>query len=100
MYCQCNCHPKAPISVCLLQYTSLIEHIITSKSFRSGYNSKHNIGNPHSGARAAFAFSEAKAIRYLISALVFSASEKPYPLKRRDRYLGQISFRGGWIATK
>src|SRR5437899_12420098 len=33
-----------------------------------GYNSKHNIGNPHPGARAAFASSEAKAIRYLISA--------------------------------
>jgi hypothetical protein len=65
-----------------------------------GYNSKYNVGNPHPGARASFTASEIKAIRYLISALVFSASEKPYPLKRRDRFLGQISFRSGWVATR
>ncbi|TPK91633.1 hypothetical protein FJ934_21795 [Mesorhizobium sp. B2-4-12] len=65
-----------------------------------GYNSKHNIGNHHPGARAAFSASEVGAIRDLILALILSAADKPYPLKRRDLFRGGISFHNGWIVMK
>ena len=62
-----------------------------------GYNSKYNVGNPHPGARAAFTASEVKSIRGLISALILADGDKPYPLNRRDQFLGKVSFRDGWI---
>ena len=65
-----------------------------------GYGSEINVGLPAPKARAAFSSTEIEDIRFLISALMLADKEKPFPMHHREEFLGQVSFKEGWIREK
>jgi hypothetical protein len=62
-----------------------------------GYPRQDSVGLPAPTARALFTPDEIKNIAALIAALMRSDIEKPAPMQNRERFLGGISFREGWI---
>ena len=65
-----------------------------------GFWSPGNVGHPSVGVRAVFSPAEVSLIETLISNLIQSPGEQPFPLQIRSRFQGGVFFRDGWIRKK
>jgi hypothetical protein len=62
-----------------------------------GCYDKLDVGLP---GRRAFLPDEIEGIRRIISALMLSDFEKPFPLHKSERFLGKTLFKEGWISER
>ena len=65
-----------------------------------GYPDQLGVGSPVPTARQAFSRAEVDDIRALISTLMLADVPKPVPVKHKERFLGKIFFKEGWIREK
>jgi hypothetical protein len=65
-----------------------------------GYGSKHNVRNPHPGARVRFTAQEQLAVEQLVRALFADEHRRigiPPFTSKKARFLGGVSFLPGWV---